>query len=176
MVKPPRNTSGYELYLLRHGPAGRRGSLGPRVDDGVRPLTAEGREKVERAAAGLRKLAGEIDWIVTSPLVRARETAEIAAVSFPGAPLDECPALGPEGSAEGVVAFLAKKSARSRVLAVGHEPSLSHMAGRLLGMGPRANLSLKKGGCCLIQFTEFPPEGPGELIWWVTPRLLRKLG
>jgi len=176
VVKKPSREATYRLCLMRHGPAGQRGSLGPEADDGLRPLTPEGREKVERAALGLRKLVGRVDWIVTSPLVRARETAEMVAELFPGIPLNDCAALAPGGSAEEVVAFLGRKSARTQVLLVGHEPSLGHMAGRLLGLGARANLSLKKGGSCLIEFTEFPPEGPGELMWWVTPRILRRLG
>lgn len=176
MAKTSSRDGAYKLYLMRHGLAGARGSLGPTADDSLRPLTPEGRGKVEQAAAGLRRLAKNLDWIVTSPLIRARETAEIVAELFAGAPLDDCSALSPGGSAEEVVAFLGRKSARTKTLLVGHEPCLGQMAGRLLGLGPRANLSLKKGGGCLIELAEFPPEGPGQLVWWATPRMLRRLG
>jgi phosphohistidine phosphatase SixA len=52
---------------------------------------------------------------------------------------------------------------------------LSELAARLIGAGRHANLAFKKGGCCLITFDEFPPKSPGQLIWWLTPRLLRKM-
>ncbi len=70
---------------------------------------------------------------------------------------------------------LAKHNSRKRVLVVGHEPDLSQLAARLVGAGRHANLKLKKGGCCLITFDEFPPKSPGQLVWWLSPRVLRKL-
>jgi len=74
-----------------------------------------------------------------------------------------------------VIAFLAKRPGRTRVLVVGHEPDLSELAARLIGAGSHANLGFKKGGCCMISFEDFPPRSPGQLTWWLTPRLLRKL-
>jgi len=121
-------------------------------------------------------LGFQVDWIVTSPLVRAVETAEIIAESLGSSvPMDFCDALRPGGSPEGLIAFLAKQAVRKRVLVVGHEPDLSQLAARLVGAGRHANLSFKKAGCCLITFHEFPPKYPGELVWWLTPRLMRKL-
>ena len=79
------------------------------------------------------------------------------------------------GSAEDLIEFLAKHPGRTRVLAVGHEPDLSYSAARLIGANGRANLAFKKGGCCLIRFDSSPPKSPGHLMWWLTPRLLRKL-
>jgi len=171
------DTNGYELYLMRHGPAGQRGGLGPHVDDGLRTLTDVGRKKMVRVAQGLRKLPARIDWVITSPLARAKETAEIVAkVVAPNAPLTECEALAPGGSLQGLLSLLAQHADRTRVLLVGHEPDLSLLAGHLMGAGAKANLGFKKGGCCLIRLTEVPPRSAGELVWWATPRLLRKLG
>ena len=168
--------NGYELYLMRHGPAGQRGSLGIQADDGLRALTDVGRKKMLRVAHGLRKLPVRLDWVVTSPLVRAKETAEIVAkVLAPEAPLTECEALASGGSTQALLSFLAEHAERSRVLLVGHEPDLSLLAGHLMGAGPKANLGLRKGGCCLIHLQEIPPRSAGELVWWATPRLLRKL-
>jgi phosphohistidine phosphatase len=105
------------------------------------------------------------------------ETSEIVAESLDSnVPMDFCDALRPSESAETLISFLAKRPNRKRVLVVGHEPDLSNMAGRLIGAGRHANLAFKKGGCCLITFDEFPPKSPGSLVWWLTPRLLRKLG
>ena len=167
---------GYELYILRHGIAVTRGSAGF-SDDSKRPLTPEGKQKMRAIGEGLVKMGIDLDWIVTSPLVRAVETAEIVAESLgPNIPMDFCDALSPGGSAEALISFLAKHRNRKRVLLVGHEPDLSEMAARLVGAGRHANFAFKKGGGCLITFNEFPPKSPGCLVWWLTARLLRKLG
>jgi phosphohistidine phosphatase SixA len=75
-----------------------------------------------------------------------------------------------------LIAFLAKRSNRRRVLVVGHEPDLGELAARLIGAGRNANMPFKKGGCCLITFSVFPPKSPGRLVWWLPPRVMRKLG
>jgi len=167
--------SGYELYIMRHGLAVARGSVGF-ADDAQRPLQPEGKEKMREIAEGLKRVGLELDWVVSSPLVRAVETARIIAESLASsATVDVCDAMGPGGSHEEVIAFLAKRPGRTRVLVVGHEPDLSELAARLIGAGSHANLGFKKGGCCMISFEEFPPRSPGQLTWWLTPRLLRKL-
>jgi len=173
-TKPVRPL-GYELYIMRHGIAVDRGSAGF-SDDTKRPLTPEGKKKMKEIASGLLRLGFDVDWIVTSPLIRAAETAEILAEELgPGVPKDFCDALRPGGSPEALITFLAKHASRKRVVVVGHEPDLSELTARLLGAGRHANLAFKKGGCCLISFDEFPPKSPGQLVWWLTPRLLRKM-
>lgn len=168
-------SNGYEFYIMRHGIAVSRGSAGF-SDDTKRPLTPEGKDKMKDISAGLKRAGFDVDWIVSSPLARAEQTAKIVAESLGGnIPLDLCDALSPGGSAEALIAFLAKRPNRKRVLVVGHEPDLSEMAARLLGAGRHANLTFKKGGCCLLIFDTFPPKSPGRLVWWLTPRLMRKL-
>lgn len=167
---------GYELYIMRHAIAVERGSAGY-ADDSKRPLTPDGKKKLEEITRGLMRLGFDVDWIVSSPLMRALETARIVAAELGGhLPVDVSDDLRPGGSAEALIAFLAKHAGRKRVLVVGHEPDTSEMAGRLIGAGRRAHLALKKGGCCLITFDEFPPKAPGKLVWWLTPRVMRKLG
>ena len=166
---------GYELYIMRHGIAVDRGTPGY-GDDAKRPLTPEGRKKLCQITAGLGRVGFDPDWIVTSPLVRAAETAEIVAEGLGGrVPRDFCDALRPGGSAEALMTFLAKQPNRRRVLVVGHEPDLSELAARLMGAGRNAHLGFKKGGCCLVAFEEFPPRSAGQLVWWLTPRLMRKM-
>jgi phosphohistidine phosphatase len=166
---------GYELYVMRHGLAVTGGSV-RFSDDAQRPLVPEGKEKMREIAGGLKRMGFEVDWIVTSPLVRAVETAGIIAESLASSvPVDVCDAMRPGGSPEALLAFLAKRPNCRRVLVVGHEPDLSDLAARLIGAGGHANLAFKKGGCCMISFDEFPPKSPGQLVWWLTPRLLRKL-
>jgi phosphohistidine phosphatase len=165
----------YEFYIMRHGAAVERGASGL-IDDAKRPLTPDGKQKVRDIASGLVRIGFDPDLIVSSPLVRAVETAEIVGETLSSKPpLEFCDALRPGGSAEVLVAFLAKRPNRRRGLGVGHEPDLSLLAARLVGAGRTANLAFKKGGCCLITFDEFPPKSPGRLVWWLTPRLLRKL-
>ncbi len=165
----------YELYIMRHGIAVARGA--EFEDDSKRPLTPEGKKKVKQIASGLKRLGVSLDWVVTSPLVRAVETAEIVAESLgPNVQMDFCDALRPGGSAESLITFLAKHPNRKRILVAGHEPDLGSLAARLIGAGRHVNLAFKKGGCCLLEFDQFPPKSPGDLVWWATPRLLRKLG
>ncbi|HLW78152.1 MAG TPA: histidine phosphatase family protein, partial [Terriglobia bacterium] len=135
-----------------------------------------GKKKMQEVAKGLKRLGVAVDWVVSSPLVRAVETAEIAAAALLEAgPVERSETLSPGGPPEALIAHLAKHPSRRRVLVVGHEPDLSELAARLIGAGRHANLAFKKGGCCLIQFSEFPPRSAGELTWWLTPRVLRKL-
>lgn len=166
----------YELYIMRHGMAEAQEGAGG-ADDAKRQLTPEGRKKMEEIARGLRKLGVELDWIVTSPLIRAIETAAIVGDSLDSnVPSDSCDALRPGGSPEELVTFLAKHPHRRRVLLVGHEPDLGELAARFVGAGRHAGLAFKKGGCCLISFDDFPAKPNGTLVWWLTPRIMRKLG
>lgn len=175
---PKTQRDGFEIYLMRHGIAADR-EPGGAADDAKRPLTLEGKLKLRGIAKGLKRLGVGWDWVISSPLKRAVETADVVVEELgAAAPRDLCEALVPgDGSAHKVIAFLAQHPERSRVLLVGHEPSLSELASELLGAEHDARLAFKKGGCCLIAYDEFPsPKSPGLLEWWLTPRLLRKLG
>jgi phosphohistidine phosphatase len=164
-----------QLFLMRHGIAEQRtGPFGS--SDAKRPLTPKGRKRTKQIASGLRRLGVGFEWIVTSPLVRARETAEILAEAAPGnVRFDPCTALRPGGSFEELMSFLAESRNHRRVLLVGHEPDLSALAARLIGAGPAANFAFKKGGCCLIHCDRQPGPSAGELVWWMPPSVLRSL-
>jgi phosphohistidine phosphatase len=163
----------YELYLVRHGVAVKAAEAGFSKDF-RRPLTAEGAEKVHRIGEGLRRLGVKPDWILTSPLARALQTADIlATILTPALPVGSLDTLRPGRSAEGLVSLLSDHPDRRKVLAVGHEPDLSQLAVRLIGSNQAARVSLKKGGCCLIRLSELPPTSFGQLVWWATPRILR---
>ena len=166
---------GVQLFLMRHGIAEER--IGPYAsNDAKRPLTAKGKKRTKQIAEGLQRLGLGFDWIVTSPLVRARETAEIVAATAPGSvPFDQCPALRPGGAFEEIMSFLGETRRYHRVLLVGHEPDLSTLAARLIGAGPAASLMFKKGGCCLIHCDRHAAQSSGQLVWWLTPGLLRSL-
>jgi len=167
--------SEYELCIMRHGAAVARGQAGY-SDDSKRPLTESGRKKMQEIAAGLREAGFAADCIISSPLVRAVETAKIAATAVGSlVPLEISETLSPGATPESLLALLARHKNRWRILVVGHEPDLSQLAARLIGAGRNSNLAFRKGGCCLITFSEFPPKSPGQLVWWLTPRILRKL-
>ena len=163
---------GIQIYIMRHGIATMRGE-DRSIDDSERTLTPQGRDKCKQIGKGLARLGVQLDWIVTSPLVRASETAQIMAESL-GAeiPMDFCEALRPGEPPEKLLGFLKQQPQRKRILVVGHEPDLSILAGRLIGAGRDAGLAFKKGGCCLVLCDPLSLKMPGRLLWWMTPRVL----
>jgi phosphohistidine phosphatase len=166
----------FELYLMRHGIAEDRAAGGV-IDDAQRALTDEGKAKMREIAAGLDRIGTELQWVISSPLVRAVQTAKIVADTLSSKPpLDICEALAPGGSSDELFNFVARSAERRQVMVVGHEPDLSDLATRLIGAGRSANMPFKKGGCCLISFDNFPPDSPGRLVWWMPPAIMRKLG
>jgi phosphohistidine phosphatase len=171
----PETPPPYELYLMCHGiPAGHKGEVP--ANDFKRPVSPQGRQKLAEIGKGLKRLGVSFDWVVTSPFVRALQTAEAVAEAYgSGVPLNTLESLRPGGSAEELISHLAAQPNRRRVLVVGHEPDLSLLARRLIAASPQANMTLKRGGCCLIIFENIPPKVPGQLAWWLTPRMLRKL-
>ncbi len=165
----------YELCMMRHGIAVPRGTTAF-ANDADRPLAPKGRQRLKEIGHGLARLAYAPQWILSSPLVRARETASLVAEALGvNCPLDCSEALCPGGSLDALLELLARHPERSRVLVVGHETDLSEMAAQLISASRQARLGFKKGGACLIRFDRVPPRPPGELRWWLTPRILRAL-
>jgi len=163
----------FELYLIRHGVAAERGEAYP--DDGKRPLSSEGVQKLRRESKALVALDVEFDVILTSPLVRTRQTAEIIAGVFRNTPpIVNVASLSPTGTHNAIVEALAKQQRRHRIALVGHEPCIGELASRLIGL--RRALDFKKGAICRIDVTALPPTGAGRLRWFLTPRILRRIG
>jgi phosphohistidine phosphatase len=161
-----------ELYLVRHGIAAERGSAYP--DDSKRPLTAGGITAMRKAVEGLAEFGVELDLVITSPLVRAKQTADILAQGIPGKPqVVSSDALAPAGSRAAVFQELARHARKGRIALVGHEPNLGELAARLIGA--RTPLAFKKGAVCRIDFEVLPPKGSGTLCWLATPRMLRRM-
>ena len=161
-----------ELYLIRHGVAAERGDDYP--DDSKRPLTNAGISRLRKEAKALDELGVALDHIITSPLVRTRQTADIFAESLKSKPsVSQSDALAPAGTSTAVIQELAKHMRKARVALVGHEPNIGELAGRLIGA--RMPLEFKKGAICRIDFEVFPPKGIGQLRWFVTPRMLREI-
>jgi phosphohistidine phosphatase len=159
-----------ELYLVRHAIAADRGSDWP--DDTKRPLTEEGISRFKDAVKGLRRLDVEIDEIFTSPLVRARQTAELLAAGLEGkSPVKVLDALAPGHTSTSVMTNLARVAKRRRIALVGHEPELGELAAHLIGAG-RA-LTFKKGGICRIDLGSLTSKRAASLVWLLPPAVLR---
>lgn len=163
----------YELYVIRHGVAEPRGDAWS--DDTKRPLTDDGMSRLRKSARGLVRLGIAFDVVMTSPLTRARQTAEIVASAFNARPpIVVIDSLAPSGSYQALIADLEKQGRRTRIALVGHEPAIGETAARLAGS--RHPFSLKKGAVCRIDVDALPPAGPGTLRWLATPRMLRSIG
>jgi len=162
----------YELYLIRHGVAEERGDAWP--DDARRPLTEDGMSRMKKNARGLVRLGVTFDVVLTSPLVRARQTAEIVAAAFATRPpVVVIESLSTNGSAQAVITDLEAHSRRGRIALVGHEPGIGELAAKLAGS--RRAFEFKKGAVCRIDVESLPPAGAGTLKWFLTPKIMREL-
>ncbi|MEO8070843.1 MAG: phosphohistidine phosphatase SixA [Acidobacteriota bacterium] len=160
------------IYLVRHAIAAERGDKWP--DDAERPLTHEGAWRMRRIVKGLGELDASIDLVLTSPLVRAVETAEILVHELnPEPELATLPLLAPGGTPARIAEALAAYPKTQSVALVGHGPGIGELAAWLIG--GRVPLNLKKGGVCRIDVTDWPPARSGELIFLATPKMLRAL-
>ena len=155
------------LYVMRHGPAGFHGEW--MASDDLRPLTPKGRAAVEAIAEQLVAAAVTVDRILTSPLTRAMETAEIVADRLGVADLLESdPRLEPGFDSEELATILADFADANALMLVGHEPDLSGVVYALIGGG---SIDYKKGAVARVDLvsTERPA---GALVWLMTPGAL----
>jgi phosphohistidine phosphatase len=162
------------LYLLRHGIAVDPGSSG--MPDDARPLTEKGIKRMHQIAIGLLALELELDAIITSPLVRARETAEIVADALGLADRLETSNVLATGSDPATIERWLRSRAESRLMLVGHNPTLSELVSLLVAGARRSTIcDLKKGGIAALERT-IGASGLYELTWLAPPRILRRLG
>ena len=161
-----------EIYIVRHGIAAERGEAWP--DDTKRPLTTRGVHRFRDSVGGLKWLDFAVDEIFSSPLVRAKQTADLlAAGAATGVAVKLLDALAPGHAPAVVMTQLAKTAKRHRIALVGHEPDLGGLAAHLIGASHP--LAFKKGGICRIDIGALSPKRTGSLVWFVTPKVLRKL-
>ncbi len=158
------------LFFLRHGDAEDRQ---PGRPDAARRLTPSGIQELELAARGMLGLDLRLDVILTSPLVRARETADIVARSLAcEAHVQEVPALGGGCGLGDLQALLADQAPRARVLLVGHEPDFSTLVGTLIGGG---HVRVAKASLACLDVQRVEPGG-AELRWYLLAEHLVRLG
>jgi phosphohistidine phosphatase len=161
------------LLVVRHAIAVPHGTPGVAEDD--RPLTPEGELKFREAAKGLARLVDRPDALLTSPLLRARQTAAIASEAWGGPPPKQEPALA-SGSFEAQAEVLDRYPEEATVAIFGHEPWVSELLARILGTKQAERLAFKKGAAALVEVGEDGLAGGGLLLWFAPPKLLRKLG
>ncbi len=164
-----------DLYLIRHGIAVERQQG---VPDDDRPLTPKGRKKTEAVAQQLNLLGLEFTEILTSPLIRAGQTAEILIQAGLAPRVSMMPALAPQGSfsdwVEWVKDYREQRASKDTTLAlVGHEPDLSQWAELLLWGQARGVMTLKKAGIIGLSLPlEADPVGNSILFWLTPPKFL----
>jgi len=165
-----------ELLILRHAIAFPRDAK-RWADDATRPLTLEGAKRARRAALGVKRIAKRPGLVLTSPLVRARDTAAAFAQAARWPKAVECVALSPGGSPDDVLEALRRQGGKAECVAVvGHQPHLGRLLALCLRGDPRAEaFELKKSAVACLQFEGTPRAGQGVLQWSLPPRILRKL-
>ncbi|MEO5762178.1 MAG: histidine phosphatase family protein [Vicinamibacteria bacterium] len=161
-----------KLLLVRHAIALDRDT--PGVSDDLRPLTEDGVSRFRKTARSLANLV-TADLILTSPLLRAKQTAEILAKHWPSVATHESAALG-DGSRIHFEESLSRLPKSARVVAaVGHEPYLSEWTAEWLGASQSDSFAFKKGGAALIDFQKEVAEDRGRLILFLAPKALKEL-
>jgi phosphohistidine phosphatase len=163
-----------KIYLVRHAVAVDREEHA--LNDETRPLTAEGAEKMKKAAAGLIRIGAVADIILSSPLVRARQTADILAEALGGkVPVQIAPGLAPGGPRDQVFEEIRSRKQHGALMLVGHQPSLGELAGAIAWGSSDRYVELKKGGVCAIELETLTPQPRGELLYLLTPAIMRSL-
>lgn len=162
-----------KLLIIRHATAVASGT--PGIEDDERPLTPRGIVRFRRAARGLARIVRRPDVLLSSPLPRAWQTAEIAARAFGRIEPEVEATLAAGRDVADLIGALGKQRRRATIAVVGHEPMLSMLLARLVGARAGERFAFKKGGAALVDLPE-GPQAPGQLLWFVKPRILRTLG
>ena len=164
-----------KIYLIRHSNAVDPGTPGYE-DDSLRPLTEKGRDKMKDIASALKELNVKPDLIVSSPYVRAQQTAEILAKVLKYKPeLAFSDALVPMGNADNIIGEINEKYSVDELVLVGHEPCLSVLIGTLIAGNPELTINLKNGGVCCLSSDDLHTERKAVLEWLLTPKILSEL-
>ena len=164
-----------KIFIVRHAIAVQRGAPGY-DDDSQRPLTDKGRKKMEKIVRGIHQLGVELDAILTSPYVRARDTAKILASEFKM--MDKIAFtdnLIPPGDFENLVNEIHEKHDVNNLALVGHEPMLSSLISWLTTGNTDMKLNLKKGGVACLEADNLFQEHRATLLWLLTPSLMVEL-
>lgn len=164
------------LYLLRHAIAVPHGASGYE-DDSMRPLTEEGRDRLRRVGSALAAMELGLDRILSSPYVRARETAEIVSEQLQ---IEEKLAFSEHlacgGNPEALIQDIRSlRPQAGNLMLVGHEPDLSELASLLLTGSRELPLAFKKAGLCRLAIDDLTAGRCATLEWLLPPKLMRMM-
>lgn len=163
------------LYIVRHAIAEQRGTPGY-DDDSQRPLTDKGRKKMNKIVKGLRQLGIELDTILTSPYVRARDTAKILANEFNMTDqIRFTDNLIPPGDFNALIDEIQEKYNVESLALVGHEPMLGELISWLTTGNKNLQINFKKGGVCYLSADNLYQDHRAILEWLLTPALMIEL-
>ena len=172
-----------KLYLVRHGKAGDSETW--TGNDELRPLTEDGRAEMLAAARGLATLQLGLVTILSSPLARAAQTADIIAHAL-GVPVTTVSSLAPGCRLADIGPVLASYATSQSVVIVGHEPDFSEIIGELIAGPSGAHVKMKKGACCRIDIADKTAASAahgngkllagGTLVWLLPAPQLASIG
>ena len=159
------------LYLMRHAIAV---DADENTEDQQRALTEKGRKKLERIARNFEKLDLEFDLILTSPYLRARQTADVVAdtLAIKARNVLETENLTPLGFADKLVEEITARGTLENLLIVGHEPFLSQLIGMLVAGDASLSIEMKKAGLCKLSIERLSYGRCARLEWLLTPAQL----
>jgi phosphohistidine phosphatase len=160
-----------EIWVLRHAKAEEGG---PATSDEQRPLTAGARKSMRSVAGAIARLEPKLDAILTSPLLRARQTAEPVARALGQRDLlIETESLSPGADPKEILREIEKRRLGSALL-VGHMPHLGRLLGYLLTGRSNTLIEIRKAALARIEFDGDTPKPPGTLVLFLTSKELAK--
>ena len=151
------------LLVIRHAHAVPQT---PDIKDSDRPLTADGERRFRAAAHGLAQRVTP-DVLLTSPLLRARQTAAIASAAWNGLTATPERALA-SGGVDGILAMLGNQAPDATVAIIGHEPTVSMLVAQLIGEASPNGVAFEPGAAALLDVTALAARG-AQLVWLLTP-------
>ena len=165
-----------KIYLVRHGIAYEPGEPGYE-DDTQRPLTDKGRDKMSKVAHVLKRLNVKPDVILSSPYLRARQTAEILAkeLKYKKDKIEFSERLLPESQPEPMIAEIIEKYIVEELVIVGHEPCLGLLVSTLTAGDLDLAINVRYGSVCCLSADDFRIERRATLEWLLTPKLATKI-
>ena len=166
-----------DLYVLRHGIAEDR-DYHKFPDDRDRPLTHKGIRRLERQVKGMNAVNLTPGLAITSPLVRAVQTAEIVLEGLERTcPLVVSEALAPSADPHDILEVIAESHVSlASVMVVGHEPHLSSLVSLVSSGSFEAAIRMRKGSLCKLRVPDFNLQPCGQIEWLLTPRQMIRLG
>ena len=166
-----------QILIVRHAIAENRAEFARSGrPDAERPLTTEGRRRMEQAAQGLVRVIASIDLLASSPLERALQTATIIGEAHGKLPVEVASVLSGDGDLDGIVRWLNEHHDAATIALVGHEPDLSSLISYLLSGTGSTAVAMKKGAACLLEFDDSVEPGKAVLRWFLAPKQLRTIG